>query len=82
MAENRILNSVLFRIDEEWKKRMDVEDKCSINNHQSFKTSMYKVDLDMMTLKERKRGSAAIATAPSSGCGSIGGDHRFVFFQD
>ena len=47
MAEHRIMRNVLSRFNDEWKKRMTVEDKLSINNCESLWASVQKVDLDL-----------------------------------
>ena len=47
MAGHRIMSNVLSRFDDEWKKRMTVDDKLSINNCESLLTSVQKLDLDL-----------------------------------
>ena len=54
------MSNVLSKFDDEWKKRMPVEDTLSITNYEYLSISVENLHLYMLTLKEgRERGSAA-----------------------
>ena len=54
MAESRILGRVMSGVDEEWKKRMAEEDKHTIRKYESLNSCVYRMDLDLSSLNERK----------------------------
>ena len=56
LTENRILASVLSKVDEEWNKTMAEEGKHTIHTYGSLRSLVQKLDLDLMSLKEKRTG--------------------------
>ena len=72
-VEGRVTDKVMMKCNDEYKRRMNEEDKHTINNYESLQSLVWQLELGCGGAEgEEREGSAASTAAASTGSGSSG----------